>query len=137
MAGKKNGQRRPAKKATKAKAAKAEKTTVAADTAAVQPSAAAAEAAAEPVAVAPETAQAARRLSALDAAAQVLAETGQPLSCPELIAAMAAKGYWSSPKGKTPAATLYSALTRAITTKGAAARFCKVGRGQFARSGPA
>jgi hypothetical protein len=73
----------------------------------------------------------------LDAAAQVLAETGQPLSCPELIAAMAAKGYWSNPKGRTPAATLYAALTREITTKGAAARFCKVGRRQFARSGPA
>jgi hypothetical protein len=44
----------------------------------------------------------AKKYSALDAAAQVLRESGQPLSCPELIAQMAAKGYWSSPKGKTP-----------------------------------
>jgi len=44
----------------------------------------------------------AKKLSALDAAAQVLAETGQPLSCKEMIEAMAQKGYWSSPGGKTP-----------------------------------
>src|SRR5262249_59119051 len=44
----------------------------------------------------------AKKLSALDAAALVLREAGQPLSCPELIAQMAAKGYWSSPKGLTP-----------------------------------
>src|SRR5262249_31770515 len=37
--------------------------------------------------------------SALDAAARVLRETGQPMSCPDLIEQMAAKGYWTSPKG--------------------------------------
>jgi hypothetical protein len=52
-----------------------------------------------------------KKLSALDAAALVLREAGQPLSCPELIAQMAAKGYWSSPKGLTPAATLYTVVT--------------------------
>ena len=40
-------------------------------------------------------------------------------------------------KGKTPAATLYAALTREATTKGAASRFRKVGRGQFAGNGVA
>jgi hypothetical protein len=45
---------------------------------------------------------------------------------------MAAKGYWHSPKGRTPAATLYSALLRELHTKGEQARFVKVGRGQFA-----
>ena len=69
--------------------------------------------------------------SALDAAAQVLAETGRPMSCPELIAAMAAQGYWSSPTGRTPASTLYSALAREINAKGAQARFRKSARGQF------
>src|SRR5262245_2770862 len=39
----------------------------------------------------------AQKLSALDAAALVLAEAGQPMSCQEMIAAMAQKGYWSSP----------------------------------------
>jgi hypothetical protein len=52
-----------------------------------------------------------KRLSALDAAARVLRESGQPMSCPELIAQMTAKGYWSSPKGKTPASTLYTVVT--------------------------
>jgi len=72
------------------------------------------------------------KLSALDAAAKVLGESGQALSCPELITAMAAKGYWQSPKGRTPARTLYSALLRELQTKGEQARFVKVGRGKFA-----
>jgi hypothetical protein len=74
----------------------------------------------------------ANNLSALDAAAKVLAETGQALTCQELIAAMAEKGYWTSPAGKTPAATLYAAVTREISVKGKASRFRKVDRGQFA-----
>jgi hypothetical protein len=53
------------------------------------------------------------------------------MSCAELITAMAAKGYWSSPRGRTPAATLYSAMLREQQTKGAKARFCKSARGQF------
>ena len=75
-----------------------------------------------------------KKLSALDAAAQVLAETGQPMSCKELIEAMAAKGYWSSPGGKTPASTLYSAITKEIATKGKESRFKKTDRGHFART---
>ncbi len=75
---------------------------------------------------------AARRPSALDAAARVLAEAGRALTCPEMIAAMAAQGYWASRAGQTPAATLYSALLREITSKGAQARFRKAGRGLFA-----
>jgi hypothetical protein len=75
-----------------------------------------------------------KKRSALDAAAQVLAETGQPLSCPELIAAMAAKGYWSSPQGKTPASTLYAAIVKEIAAKGKEARFQKTDRGRFARA---
>ena|SRR5436190_12573135 len=71
------------------------------------------------------------KLSALDAAAQVMAEAGQPLNCQEMIAAMAARNYWSSPKGRTPASTLYSALSREINVKGAQARFRKTGRGKF------
>jgi hypothetical protein len=75
-----------------------------------------------------------KKLSALDAAAQVLHEAGQPLNCQELIAAMAAKGYWTSPGGKTPQATLYSALLREIKTKGDQARFQKTERGKFGRT---
>ena len=70
--------------------------------------------------------------SALDAAARVLRESGQPMSCPELIEQMAAKGYWTSPKGKTPASTLYAAIAREVKLKGAASRFLKTGPGSFA-----
>jgi hypothetical protein len=72
------------------------------------------------------------RLSALDAAAKVLGEAGQPMGCKELVGAMAAKGYWSSPGGKTPDATLYSAIVREISTTGEASRFRKAGPGRFA-----
>ena len=75
---------------------------------------------------------AAKKYSALDAAALVLRETGQPLSCPELILQMAAKGYWTSPKGKTPSSTLYAAMMREANVKGAASRFEKTGPGRFA-----
>jgi hypothetical protein len=71
------------------------------------------------------------KLSAIDAAAKVLGETGQPLNCQELIGAMAAKGYWTSPAGKTPAGTLYSAILRELQSKGDEARFVKAARGQF------
>jgi hypothetical protein len=72
------------------------------------------------------------KLSALEAAAKVLAETGKPMSCNEMIEAMAAKGYWSSPGGKTPASTLYSAVLKEVTTKGKESRFRKTDRGRFA-----
>jgi hypothetical protein len=130
MAGKKTIRSTGAKKTTKPKTAQTAKAKTA-------PAVLASAAAAQPGAATPATPKARKKLSALDAAAKVLAEAGQPLSCPELIAAMAAKGYWSSPKGKTPAATLYSALTREIMAKGAASRFRKVGRGRFAGSGAA
>ncbi len=73
-----------------------------------------------------------KKLSALSAAARVLAETGRAMTCRELIEAMAAQGYWTSPGGRTPEATLYAAMTREIRAKGAQARFRKVQRGQFA-----
>jgi hypothetical protein len=72
------------------------------------------------------------KLSALDAAFKVLAEAGQPMNCKEMIGAMAAKGYWTSPGGKTPHATLYSAILREIQTKAGNSRFRKADRGRFA-----
>lgn len=74
-----------------------------------------------------------KKLSALSAAARVLEETGQAMTGQEMIAAMGAKGYWTSPGGKTPHATLYAAILREITTKGDQARFCKTERGKFQR----
>jgi hypothetical protein len=52
-----------------------------------------------------------KRLSAIDAAAKLLAETGEPMTCKAMVEAMTAKGYWTSPAGKTPHATLYTAVT--------------------------
>jgi hypothetical protein len=74
-----------------------------------------------------------KKPSALDAAAKVLAEEGRPMTTKEMIEAMAAKGYWTSPGGKTPEATLYSAILRELATKGDQARFTKTERGKFAR----
>jgi hypothetical protein len=44
---------------------------------------------------------------------------------------MAAKKLWTSPGGKTPSATLYSAILREINVKGKDARFKKTERGKF------
>ncbi len=73
----------------------------------------------------------AKRLSALDAAAQVLQALSPKdarlgLSASELIDRMAAAGLWTSPSGKTPAATLYAAMIRESTSKGDAARFVRL-----------
>jgi len=73
----------------------------------------------------------AKRVSALDAAAQILEAEGKPLNCKALIEAMAARGLWTSPNGKTPDATLYAAVIREIATKGADSRFRKADRGLF------
>jgi hypothetical protein len=74
------------------------------------------------------------KMSALDAAAKVLGETGQPMTCKEMIETMAAKGYWQSPGGRTPEATLYSAILRELKVKGAESRFKKTERGKFTRA---
>ncbi len=80
----------------------------------------------------PTASNAPQKMSALDAAAKVLCESTQPLRCREMIELMGAQGYWKSPGGKTPEATLYAAITREINTKGQDARFKKTDRGLFA-----
>ena len=76
-----------------------------------------------------------KRLSALDAAAQVLRKSGQAMRATEMIAAMAEQGLWTSPNGKTPHATLYAAILREIGAKAKDARFRKVERGKFEYAG--
>jgi len=76
-----------------------------------------------------------KRVSALDAAAQVLKAAGKPMNSQDLITAMAEKGLWTSPKGATPHATIFAAILREISANGKAARFTKVDRGQFAFNG--
>ena len=73
-----------------------------------------------------------KKVSAIDAAAKLLTASKEPMGCKELIESMAAKGLWTSPGGKTPHATLYSAILREITVKGKQARFVKTDRGRFA-----
>jgi hypothetical protein len=72
------------------------------------------------------------QLSCLNAAAKVLVEKGEPMTCKEMIEEMAAKGYWTTPGGKTPHATLYSSIAREIRDKGKDSRFKKADRGKFA-----
>src|SRR5687767_15001271 len=66
-----------------------------------------------------------KKVSAIDAAAQVLAGAKEPMTAKEMIETMAKRALWTSPGGKTPHATLYSAIIREIATKGKAARFVK------------
>ena len=70
-------------------------------------------------------------LSQLDATAKVLGEATEPLTTKQMVEAMSVKGYWSSPGGKTPHATLYSAILRELQNKGDASRFVKTDRGHF------
>ena len=73
-----------------------------------------------------------KRMSALDAAAKVLGESAEPMATKEMIDAMSAKGYWTSPGGQTPHATLYAAILREINVKGTESRFAKTDKGRFA-----
>lgn len=71
-----------------------------------------------------------KRPSGLDLAAQALAKSKEPLGAKDL-AERAIKLGWQT-KGKTPEATLYSAITREIKAKGDTSRFVKTGKGLFA-----
>ncbi|MFO7899025.1 MAG: winged helix-turn-helix domain-containing protein [Planctomycetota bacterium] len=71
------------------------------------------------------------KMSGLDAAAQVLSDAGEPLGTKVMVERMLDQGLWAT-NGKTPAATIYAAMTREIKKKGAESRFEKVGRGTFA-----
>ena len=68
--------------------------------------------------------------SGLDAAAQVLAEAGEPLNCKTMVERMLAKGLWKT-KGKTPHGTIYAAILRETVAKGESSRFRKTARGMF------
>jgi hypothetical protein len=76
------------------------------------------------------TNKAERKLGGLDAAEIILQEAGQPLNCQEIVKRILEKGLWQT-EGKTPAATLYSAIFREIRDKGAESRFRKADKGKF------
>ena len=75
-----------------------------------------------------------KKFSCMAAALKVLGESNEPMNTKEMIEAMEAKGYWSSPGGKTPHATLYSAILRELA-KGDDSRFVKTERGKFTARG--
>ncbi len=73
-----------------------------------------------------------KKLSLIDAAVQVLGDAKDPMNTKQMVETITERGLWSPRSGgKTPHATLYSAILREIQKKGADARFTKVGRGQF------
>ena len=69
------------------------------------------------------TAKKAKKVSLLDLAAKILADTGEALNCKELVAKAKETGWEST--GKTPEQTLYSGIFREMNTKGEASRFKK------------
>ncbi len=71
-----------------------------------------------------------KRISGLDAAAQVLTEAGGTMGSRQIVDLMLAEGVWKT-SGKTPHATIYAAMIRDIQKKGSESRFEKVARGKF------
>lgn len=79
----------------------------------------------------PAKKKAERGMSQIEAAAKVLEQAGEPMTCRAMVEAMQKKGLWKSPGGKTPDHTLYASILRDLK-KGKEARFKKAGRGLFA-----
>jgi hypothetical protein len=71
-----------------------------------------------------------KKLTMLDAAAEILKGASYPMSAKELIAAMEEAELWKSPAGKTPANSLSCALNRNAGKENP--RFQKTGKGMFA-----
>ena len=69
------------------------------------------------------------KLSLIDAAIEVLRKAKEPMNCKEMVQAVFDAKLWAPGKGKTPHATLYSAILRDM--KSETPRFEKVERGQF------
>ena len=57
-----------------------------------------------------------KKLSLLNAAAQVLAASREPMNCKEIIANAVEMGLWTPTGAKTPEQTLYSGIFREIKT---------------------
>jgi hypothetical protein len=73
----------------------------------------------------------ARKPSLLDFAVRVLRDSNEPLGTKEMVAKIIGAGWWNT-KGRTPEATLYSAIIREIGCRDGKTRFVKIGRGRFA-----
>lgn len=71
-----------------------------------------------------------KKTGCLDAAVHVLEEAGEPLTCGQMMEQILERGLWIT-TGRTPSATLYSAILREIQRKGDDARFVLAERGKF------
>ena len=52
-------------------------------------------------------------------------KAGKAMKAGEIVEAMTTKGYWTSPGGKTPAATIYAAIITHIAKKGTDSMFAR------------
>jgi hypothetical protein len=75
-----------------------------------------------------------KKPSLLDLAAEVLGKAGKPMGCKEIVEEVLKSGRWTT-KGRTPSATLYSAILREVANPARGSRFKKVDRGLFAATG--
>lgn len=82
----------------------------------------------------PSAASASKPLSGLEAAVIVLREASAPLNANDLVGLMLKRGLWKT-EGKTPAATIFAAMSREIQSKGLASRFLKAEPGRFTVAG--
>jgi hypothetical protein len=71
----------------------------------------------------------AKPMTCREAAIRVLAETKRAMSAKELVEAMSRRGYWTTPKGKTPHATVRTELRREMHKTG---RIIQPARGLYA-----
>ncbi len=85
----------------------------------------------EPVLATGGQAKPARKPALLDFAVRVLRDSSEPLGTKEMVAKIIGAGWWNT-KGRTPEATLYSAIIREIGCRDGKTRFVKEGRGRFA-----
>lgn len=76
-----------------------------------------------PAPVEPAPAAPARRMSLVGAAVVILRAHQYELPVRDIMRRITESGLWSSPAGKTPEQTLYSAIIREIAAKGTNARF--------------
>jgi hypothetical protein len=76
----------------------------------------------------------ARQPSLLDHAVEILKKAKEPMTCKEITEAVMKSTDWTT-NGKTPWATLYSAVIREIAEKKAESRFKKMDRGMFSFNG--
>lgn len=75
-----------------------------------------------------------KKVSALDAAYEILKDSEEALTPKQLIEEMSIRKLWRSPGGKTPEATMSAAIIREIGKKGNQSRFRKTAPGHFAAS---